>query len=88
MEATNNLGVSPVASEELDCSGLLCPLPIYKASMALRGLQDGEVLKVICTDPGAVEDFPAFARQGGHELISTVHGEGVHTFLIRKGGAP
>ena len=87
MEATNNLGVSPIVNEELDCSGLLCPLPIYKASMALRQLQEGEVLKVICTDPGAVEDFPAFARQGEHELISAVHGEGVQTFLIRKGGA-
>ncbi len=72
--------------DELDCSGLLCPLPIYKASMALRRLKNGEVLKVVCTDPGSIEDFPALARQGNHELISAVGGEDVQTFLIRKGG--
>ena len=71
----------------LDCKGMLCPMPIYRTSMALTKLSHGQILKVVCTDPGAVKDFPAFARQGGHELVGATQEEGSYIFLIRKGGA-
>jgi len=54
---------------EIDTSGLNCPLPILKAKKALAGLQAGEVLKVVATDPGSVRDFVSFAKQTGHELL-------------------
>lgn len=71
----------------LDCKGMLCPMPIYRASLAMAKLERGQILKVVCTDPGAVKDFPAFARQSGHELIEAGQEEGTHVFLLRKGGA-
>ena len=40
------------ADVELDCSGVLCPLPVYRASLALGQLSPGQVLKLITTDPG------------------------------------
>ena len=57
------------AQKELDTRGLNCPLPILKAKKALADMQSGEVLKVVTTDPNAMRDFQAFARQTGNELV-------------------
>ena len=55
--------------ESLDCTGLLCPLPVYKAGLALQRLEAGQVLELVCTDPGSLEDVPALARQTGDALL-------------------
>ena len=70
--------------QELDTRGLNCPLPILKAKKALAGMQSGELLKVVATDPGSVRDFQAFARQTGNELVEqqTVGEEFIH--LLRR----
>ena len=54
---------------DLDTRGLNCPLPILKAKKALAEMASGELLRVVCTDPGSMRDFQAFARQTGHELV-------------------
>jgi tRNA 2-thiouridine synthesizing protein A len=62
--------------KEIDTCGLNCPLPILKAKKALTDMASGQVLQVRATDPGAVRDFEAFARQTGNELVSsTAEGE-------------
>ena len=79
----------PTVDKILDCIGDLCPMPIYKASMAMAKIEDGQVIKIICSDPGSVRDFPAFVKQGGHGLIRVDEdGEDRHVFFIRKGGTP
>ena len=77
----------PPADLELDTSGLLCPLPVYKAAMALRQLDTGQVLELTCTDPGSLEDIPAMARQRGDELLDVMDGGDTQVFLIRKGAS-
>ncbi|MDR2154063.1 MAG: sulfurtransferase TusA family protein [Burkholderiaceae bacterium] len=57
-------------AKEVDARGLNCPLPILKAKKALAELQAGQLLKVLCTDPGSVRDFQAFTRQTGHTLVT------------------
>ncbi len=74
-------------SIKLDCRGLLCPLPVYKTSRAMELLRPGQVLRVECTDPGSLADFPAFARQKGHALISAEDRQGVQVFYLRKEAA-
>ena len=69
---------------ELDCRGLLCPLPVYQASRAIDRLLPGQVLRVECTDPGSLADFPALARQRGLTLLSAKEHEGVQVFRLRK----
>jgi TusA-related sulfurtransferase len=54
---------------ELDTCGLNCPLPILKAKKSLMVMQPGQVLKIMSTDPGALRDFAAFAKQTGNELL-------------------
>ncbi|MEI6414138.1 MAG: sulfurtransferase TusA family protein, partial [Pseudomonadota bacterium] len=57
--------------EELDASGLNCPLPILRAKKSLSGMASGKVLHIIATDPGSVKDFEAFSRQTGNELMES-----------------
>jgi tRNA 2-thiouridine synthesizing protein A len=73
-----------VADKELDCKGLLCPLPVYQTSQAIARIGAGQVLKVECTDRGSLEDFPALARQRGLDLLSAEERDGVQTFFLRK----
>lgn len=70
---------------EVDCSGLLCPLPVYKAAIALDSLDHGALLRLVTTDPGALQDIPAMTRQRHDTLVSVVEGPEGQTFLIRKG---
>ncbi|MDO9596935.1 MAG: sulfurtransferase TusA family protein [Azoarcus sp.] len=55
--------------KEVDARGLNCPLPILRAKKALAELQPGQIVRVVATDPGAVKDFQAFAKQTGNELV-------------------
>ncbi|KAA3626158.1 MAG: sulfurtransferase TusA family protein [Proteobacteria bacterium] len=70
--------------QELDATGLNCPLPILRAKKSLAGLQSGQVLRVVATDPGSVKDFDAFARQTGNELLDSSEDAGTYYFRIRK----
>ena len=72
--------------DELDATGLNCPLPILRAKKALNGLEAGKVLRIIATDPGSVKDFEAFAKQTGNELMSSTEEDGKILFLMRTGG--
>ncbi|HEY7758415.1 MAG TPA: sulfurtransferase TusA family protein [Burkholderiales bacterium] len=69
---------------ELDARGLNCPLPILRAKKALNDMSAGQVLRILATDPGSVRDFQAFARQTGHQLLSSGETAGEFVFLLRK----
>jgi tRNA 2-thiouridine synthesizing protein A len=69
---------------EYDATGLLCPLPVLRANRKLRELAPGGLLTVRATDPAAAQDFPAYCRQTGHELVSSTREGDVLVFVIRK----
>ena len=70
----------------LDASGLKCPLPVLKTRKAMKGLQVGQLISVLSTDPASPLDFKHFCNSGGHELVREAEAEGTFTFVIRKGG--
>ena len=70
--------------EELDLSGLNCPLPILRTKKALALAEPGTVLKVTGTDPGSVREFRVYAAQGGFELLSCEELPDRYVYLIRK----
>lgn len=84
---SNESAGAPVATDVLDCSGLLCPLPVYRAGLALDRLGPGDVLELVTTDPGALADVPALARQRGDELVWHEDRGTSQIFYVRKGGA-
>ena len=73
---------------ELDLSGLKCPLPVLRTRKALHGLQPGDLLKVICTDPLAGIDVPNLLRQTGDVLEDQRQEDATISFVIRKAGLP
>jgi len=69
---------------EVDASGLNCPLPILRTKKALNDMRSGQVLRVVATDPSAVRDFEAFAKQTGNQLVHQAQHEGAFVFLLRR----
>jgi tRNA 2-thiouridine synthesizing protein A len=55
----------------LDARRLLCPLPVIRAQERVATLQPGDTLDVLCTDPGALHDIPAWCRVHGHSVTAT-----------------
>ena len=70
--------------QELDCSGLACPMPILKTKKAVDGLLMGQVLKMISTDPGSLPDVQAWTSKTGHELVGHEQDGGKFTFYIKR----
>ena len=72
------------ADKTLDCSGMLCPVPVIKTSKAIKEIQVGQVLQMIATDPGAPADMEALARQTGNELLDSHQEGGKYIFYFRS----
>jgi tRNA 2-thiouridine synthesizing protein A len=70
---------------DLDCIGLLCPLPVLKSRRALRGMAAGARLSVRSTDPMAVIDIPHMCATDGHTLIEQRRDGEMTVFLIERG---
>ena len=68
----------------MDCSGMNCPLPILKTKKAIDGMNSGNILKMISTDPGSINDVNAFTKRTGHELLESIAEDGDYTFFIQK----
>ena len=68
----------------LDARGLNCPLPILRTRKQLAGLESGELLEMISTDPGSLKDIESFCQQTGHRLPESQSKGGEFRFLISK----
>lgn len=70
---------------KLDCSGMLCPMPVVKTRKALKGMEVGQVLEMTSTDAGAMPDMQAWANQTGHDLLeANDNGDNLFVFVIKK----
>ncbi len=52
----------------LDARRTLCPMPVIKTQHRIAELQPGDTIEVTCTDPGALNDIPAWCRINGHTV--------------------
>ena len=71
-------------NQSLDTCGLSCPLPLLKTKQALNRLETGQVLSIVCTDPGSVRDFEVFSKQSGHQLLDSLQEEGKYYYWFKK----
>lgn len=71
--------------KELDCRGLSCPLPVLRATRALRDLQAGARLRVLATDSNAPADFRAMCEVTAHTLEESARDGDVFTIVVRRG---
>jgi tRNA 2-thiouridine synthesizing protein A len=77
-------GTTPTADKELDCSGMLCPMPVIKTAKAIKEIGVGQILKMIATDAGAPSDMQAWSRQTGHALLESGEQGGKYVFYFRR----
>ena len=68
----------------LDLKGLPCPMPVVKVSKGIKEVEIGQVIEAVTTDPGALADFPAWAKSSGNEIVKTDKDDGVVKFYIKR----
>ena len=69
---------------EVDARGLNCPLPILRTKKTLNGMSSGQVLRILATDPAAVRDFQAFAKQTGNDLLEQSEENKEFIFFMKR----
>ncbi len=74
-----------MSREQLDCRNLLCPMPVIRVQNRVQELQPGDELEAVCTDPGVLNDIPAWARINGHEVVETRSEGNEYIVLVRVG---
>ncbi len=60
-----------MAHHELDARRMFCPMPVIRTQDKVNELQVGDTLEVVSTDPGALNDIPAWCRINGHKVLET-----------------
>jgi tRNA 2-thiouridine synthesizing protein A len=69
----------------VDCKGLSCPMPILRLTKEIKGLDSGQVLELLGTDPGSKSDIPGWCEKTGNEFLGHEEDSGVFKFYIKKG---
>ena len=69
----------------LDARRILCPLPVIRTQDRVAKLAPGDVLEVRATDPGALNDIPAWCRINGHRVVEARQTDGEVIVVIEVG---
>ena len=60
-------------------------MPVIRVQDRVAELAPGDLLTAVCTDPGALQDIPAWCRINGHELAGTESRDGQYLITVRVG---
>ena len=71
-------------NREFDGSGMSCPGPVMRVQKLLTEMASGEVLRVIATDPGSVDDMAMLVEQGGLAMMGQRNENNKFVFYLRK----
>ena len=61
-------------------------MPVIRVQDKAAEMQPGDELEAICTDPGALNDIPAWCRINGHEVVELREQGDEYIVVIRIGG--
>jgi tRNA 2-thiouridine synthesizing protein A len=63
-------------------------MPVIRVQNAIQGLPPGTQIEAVCTDPGALQDIPAWSRINGHRVVEakSVDGEYIVVVEVAKVG--
>jgi TusA-related sulfurtransferase len=72
---------------ELDCRGLVCPVPVIELARHIGDVEVGGLVAVVATDAAARVDVPAWCRMTGHELVGEeAADDGSPRYVVRRVG--
>ena len=60
-------------------------MPVIRVQDRVATMTPGELLTAVCTDPGALQDIPAWCRLNGHELVSSETRDDEYLITLRVG---
>ena len=69
------------ADLELDCRGMLCPLPVIELGKRYAEVAVGGVVAVLADDVAARTDIPAWCRMRGQEYLGE---EPAGRYVVRR----
>lgn len=69
----------------VDARRLLCPMPVIRVQDRVKELSPGTRVEAVCTDPGALNDIPAWCRINGHKLIETRTEDNEYIIVVEVG---
>ena len=74
-----------MADLELDCRGLLCPLPVIELGKRYAEVPVGGLVAVLADDVAARTDIPAWCRMRGQEYVGEDEAaDGTPRYLVRR----
>ena len=56
-------------ADEIDATGLLCPLPVLKLRKRIKHINKGHVIKIFTDDPAAELDIPHFCNETNNKIL-------------------
>lgn len=69
----------------VDARRLLCPLPVIRVQDRVAELPPGTLVEAVCTDPGALNDIPAWCRINGHRVLEAGRAGDEYRVLLEVG---
>jgi len=70
---------------ELDCRGMLCPLPVIELGKRYAEVPVGGLVAVVATDVAARTDVPAWCRMRGQEYVGEdAADDGSPRYVVRR----
>lgn len=60
-------------------------MPVIRVQDVVAELTPGDTVTAVCTDPGVLQDIPAWCRINGHEIVSTETSDGEYLVTVRVG---
>jgi TusA-related sulfurtransferase len=70
---------------ELDCRGMLCPMPVIELARRLADVPVGGTVAVVATDAAARVDVPAWCRMREQEYVGEdIAADGVPRYAVRR----
>ena len=77
--------MSTPADLELDCRGMVCPLPVIELGRRYSDVPVGGVVAVLADDVAARTDVPAWCRVRGQEYVGEEPAaDGTPRYLVRR----
>lgn len=77
---------APTKIVEVNACGLQCPGPVMRLKKEMDVLQPGEALSITASDPGFMNDAPAWARSTGNVVRDISVNKGIVKAVIEKAG--
>ncbi|CAI9419614.1 sulfurtransferase TusA family protein [Nocardioides sp. T2.26MG-1] len=73
------------ADLELDCRGMLCPLPVIELGKRIGEVPVGGLVAVATEDVAARTDVPAWCRMRGQEYVGEeAAADGTPRYVVRR----